>query len=134
VFLPGERWIRDAERELKQAGPAGYAILPLYARLTAARQHRIFSPGAAPRIVLATNIAETSLTVPRIRFVIDSGLARVSRYSPRHRLETLGVEPVAQANAVQRAGRCGRLAPGVCVRLYDEQDFLDRPPFMTPEI
>lgn len=134
VFLPGERWIRDAERELKAAGPKTYEILPLYARLTATRQQRVFAPGPAPRIVLATNIAETSLTVPRIRFVVDSGLARVSRYSPRHRLQALGVEPVAQANAVQRAGRCGRLAPGVCVRLYDEEDFESRPVFMAPEI
>ncbi len=134
VFLPGERWIRDAERELKQTPIRGYEILPLYARLTAARQHRIFAPGTAPRIVLATNIAETSLTVPRIRFVIDSGLARVSRYSTRHRLQSLGVEPIAQANAVQRAGRCGRVAPGICVRLYDEQDFDARPAFMEPEI
>src|SRR5690606_35989729 len=134
VFLPGERWIRDAERELKQAGPRSHEILPLYARLTAARQHKIFAPGPKPRIVLATNIAETSLTVPRIRFVIDSGLARVSRYSTRHRLQSLGVEPIAKANAVQRAGRCGRVAPGICVRLYDEQDFESRPEFMEPEI
>jgi len=134
VFLPGERWIRDAERELKAAGPKGYEILPLYARLTASRQRRIFAPGKAPRIVLATNIAETSLTVPRIRFVIDSGLARVSRYAPRHRLETLGVEPIPKANAVQRAGRCGRLAPGICIRLYDEGDLEARPEFMEPEI
>ncbi len=134
VFLPGERWIRDAERELKAAGPAGYEILPLYARLTAARQHRVFEPGPAPRVVLATNVAETSLTVPRIRFVVDSGLARVSRYSPRHRMQSLGVEPVAKASAVQRAGRCGRLAPGVCIRLYDERDFGGRADFMEPEI
>ena len=134
MFLPGERWIRDAERELKASGPRGYEILPLYARLTATRQHRIFAPGAAPRIVLATNIAETSLTVPRIRFVVDSGLARVSRYSARHRLQALGVEPIAKANAVQRAGRCGRLAPGICVRLYAEEDFDARPDFMEPEI
>src|SRR5690606_9632557 len=134
VFLPGERWIRDAERELKAAGPKGYEILPLYARLTASRQRRIFSPSKAPRIVLATNIAETSLTVPRIRFVVDTGLARVNRYSTRHRMQTLAVEPVSRANADQRAGRCGRLAPGICVRLYSEQDFDARPPFMEPEI
>ncbi|HEX5419089.1 MAG TPA: ATP-dependent RNA helicase HrpA, partial [Gammaproteobacteria bacterium] len=134
VFLPGERWIRDAERELKAAGPAGYEILPLYARLTAARQQRVFQPGAAPRIVLATNIAETSLTVPRIRFVVDSGLARVNRYSPRHRMQALNVEPIAKANAVQRAGRCGRLAPGLCIRLYAEEDFDGRPEYMEPEI
>ncbi|HET7596263.1 MAG TPA: ATP-dependent RNA helicase HrpA, partial [Burkholderiales bacterium] len=134
VFLPGERWIRDAERELSASGPGGYEILPLYARLTAARQQRVFQPGAAPRIVLATNVAETSLTVPRIRFVVDSGLARVNRYSPRHRLQALNVESIAKANAVQRAGRCGRLAPGVCTRLYAEQEFDARPEYMEPEI
>ncbi|MBN1240456.1 MAG: ATP-dependent RNA helicase HrpA [Gammaproteobacteria bacterium] len=134
VFLPGERWIRDAERELKRAGPRGYEILPLYARLTAARQQKIFAPRVAPRVVLATNIAETSLTVPRIRFVVDSGLARVNRYSTRHRMQALGIEPVAKANADQRAGRCGRLAPGICIRLYGEQDLDARPAFMEPEI
>jgi ATP-dependent helicase HrpA len=134
VFLPGERWIRDAEHALKRFGPKGYELLPLYARLTTARQRRILEPGKAPRIVLATNIAETSLTVPRIRFVVDSGLARVSRYGTRHRVQSLGVEPIAQANAVQRAGRCGRLAPGVCVRLYSEDDFAARPAFTEPEI
>ena len=112
VFLPGERWIRDAEHALQRFGPKGYELLPLYARLTTARQRRILEPKQAPRIVLATNIAETSLTVPRIRYVIDSGLARVSRYGTRHRVQSLGVEPIAQANAIQRAGRCGRLAPG----------------------
>ena len=134
VFLPGERWIRDAEHALARFGPKGYEVLPLYARLTTARQRRILDPGKAPRIVLATNIAETSLTVPRIRYVIDSGLARVSRYGMRHRVQSLGVEPIAQANAVQRAGRCGRLAPGVCVRLYAEDDFAARPAFTEPEI
>src|SRR5436190_5794260 len=134
VFLPGERWIRDAERALARYGPKGYEVLPLYARLTNARQRRILEPGKAPRIVLATNIAETSLTVPRIRYVIDSGLARVSRYGTRHRVQSLGVEPIAQANAVQRAGRCGRLAPGVCVRLYSEEDFAERPAYTEPEI
>jgi len=134
VFLPGERWIRDAEHALKRFGPKGYELLPLYARLTSARQRKILEPGKAPRIVLATNIAETSLTVPRIRYVVDSGLARVSRYGTRHRVQSLGVEPIAQANAVQRAGRCGRLAPGVCVRLYGEEDFAERPAFTEPEI
>ncbi len=134
VFLPGERWIRDAEHALERFGPKGYELLPLYARLTTARQRRILAPGKAPRIVLATNIAETSLTVPRIRYVIDSGVARVSRYGTRHRVQSLGVEPIAQANAVQRAGRCGRLAPGVCVRLYAEDDFNARPAFQEPEI
>jgi ATP-dependent helicase HrpA len=134
VFLPGERWIRDAEHALARFGPKGYEVLPLYARLTSARQRRILEPGRAPRIVLATNVAETSLTVPRIRYVIDSGLARVSRYGTRHRVQSLGVEPIAQASAVQRAGRCGRLAPGVCVRLYAEEDFAERPVFTDPEI
>jgi len=134
VFLPGERWIHDAERALARFGPKGYELLPLYARLTTARQRRILAAGKAPRIVLATNIAETSLTVPRIRYVVDSGLARVSRYGTRHRVQSLGVEPIAQANAIQRAGRCGRLAPGICVRLYAEDDFAARPKFTEPEI
>jgi len=134
VFLPGERWIRDAEHSLARFGPKGWELLPLYARLTSARQRKILQPGKAPRIVLATNIAETSLTVPRIRYVIDSGLARVSRYGARHRVQSLGVEEIARANAVQRAGRCGRLAPGVCVRLYEEDDFNERPEFTEPEI
>ncbi len=134
VFLPGERWIRDAEHALKRFGPKGYELLPLYARLTTARQRKILEPGKAPRIVLATNIAETSLTVPRIRYVVDSGLARVSRYGTRHRVQSLGVEPIAQANAAQRAGRCGRLASGICVRLYSEEDFEARPAFTEPEI
>ncbi len=134
VFLPGERWIRDAEHALGRHGPRGYEVLPLYARLTNARQRRILEPGKAPRIVLATNIAETSLTVPRIRYVIDSGLARVNRYGTRHRVQSLGVEPIAQANAVQRAGRCGRLAPGICMRLYAEEDFAARPAYTDPEI
>jgi ATP-dependent RNA helicase HrpA len=134
VFLPGERWIRDAERALARFGPKGHELLPLYARLTSARQRKILAPGKAPRIVLATNIAETSLTVPRIRYVIDSGFARVSRYGTRHRVQSLGIEPIARANAVQRAGRCGRLAAGVCVRLYSEEDFAERPEFTEPEI
>ncbi len=134
VFLPGERWIRDAEHALTRFGPKGYEVLPLYARLTTARQRKILEPRHAPRIVLATNIAETSLTVPRIRYVVDSGLARVSRYGTRHRVQSLGVEPIAQANAIQRAGRCGRLAPGICVRLYSEEDFAARPAFTEPEI
>lgn len=134
VFLPGERWIRDTERALGRDGPEGYEIVPLYARLPAGRQDRVFDPGPAPRVVLATNVAETSLTVPRIRYVVDSGLARISRYSARHRIQTLAVEPIAQANAIQRAGRCGRLAPGRCVRLYAEDDFAGRAAFMDPEI
>jgi ATP-dependent helicase HrpA len=134
VFLPGERFIRDAAHALARRGPRGYEVLPLYARLTSARQRRILSPGKTPRIVLATNVAETSLTVPRIRYVIDSGLARIARFATRHRVQSLRVEPIARANAEQRAGRCGRLAPGVCVRLYSEEDFLARPEFGEPEI
>ncbi len=134
VFLPGERWIRDAAIALGRAGPKGYEVLPLYARLPAAGQQRILRPGRAPRVVLATNVAETSLTVPRIRYVIDSGLARVGRYLARNRVQGLAVEPIARANALQRAGRCGRVAPGVCVRLYSEEDFANRPEFVEPEI
>jgi ATP-dependent helicase HrpA len=134
VFLPGERWIRDTREALLEARLPDFEVLPLYARLTAQRQDRIFKPGRAPRIVLATNVAETSLTVPRVRFVIDSGLARISRYSARHRSQGLAVEPIAQANAVQRAGRCGRLAPGVCIRLFAQEDFDRRPAFTDPEI
>ena len=134
VFLPGERWIRDASVALARSGPKGYEVLPLYARLPTAGQQRILRPGRAPRIVLATNVAETSLTVPRIRYVIDSGLARVGRYLARSRVQGLGVEPIAKANAVQRAGRCGRVAPGICVRLYSEEDFASRPEYVEPEI
>ncbi|WP_348756677.1 ATP-dependent RNA helicase HrpA, partial [uncultured Aquincola sp.] len=109
-------------------------ILPLFARLSQQEQDRVFSTGGAPRIVLATNVAETSLTVPGIRFVIDAGLARVKRYSYRNKVEQLQIEPVSQAAANQRAGRCGRVADGVCIRLYDEPDFNARPRFTDPEI
>ncbi len=109
-------------------------ILPLYARLSSAEQRRVFHPGAKRRIILATNVAETSLTVPRIRFVIDSGLARISRYGHRSRIQRLPIEPVSQASASQRAGRCGRLGPGTCIRLYSEADFESRPEFTEPEI
>ncbi len=134
VFLPGEREIFQCSRELRQAGLAHTEILPLYARLPAESQDRIFSPGSARRIVLATNVAETSLTVPGIRFVIDSGLARISRYAAHSRVLRLPVEPVSQAACNQRAGRCGRVAPGTCIRLFDEADFLARPDFTEPEI
>lgn len=139
VFLPGEREIRDAEAALRKhhlhTGRQAVDILPLYARLSQAEQDRVFaSGGAARRIVLATNVAETSLTVPGIRYVIDSGLARVKRYSYRNKVEMLQVEPISQAAAQQRAGRCGRVASGVCIRLYDEADFLSRPRFTTPEV
>ncbi|MGC9456726.1 MAG: ATP-dependent RNA helicase HrpA [Halothiobacillaceae bacterium] len=134
VFLPGEREIRETAEVLRKHHPRHTEILPLYARLSNAEQQRIFAPHGGRRVVLATNVAETSLTVPGIHYVIDSGLARVLRYSPRSRVQRLQVEPVSQASANQRAGRCGRLAPGVCIRLYDEADFLARPEFTDPEI
>ncbi len=135
VFLPGEREIRDAAQALSKANLMGTEILPLYARLSQAEQSRIFHPqGNARRVVLATNVAETSLTVPGIRYVIDSGLARIKRYSLRNKVEQLRIEPISQASANQRAGRCGRVGPGVCIRLYSEEDFQQRAPFSTPEI
>jgi ATP-dependent helicase HrpA len=134
VFLPGEREIRDAAEVLRRHHPPGVEILPLFARLSQAEQDRVFETGAAPRIVLATNVAETSLTVPGIRYVIDSGLARVKRYSYRNKVEQLQVEPVSQAACNQRAGRCGRVANGTCIRLFDEQDYAGRPRFTDPEI
>ncbi|HEX7384803.1 MAG TPA: ATP-dependent RNA helicase HrpA [Burkholderiaceae bacterium] len=138
VFLPGEREIREAadhlRKHLASAHRGPVEVLPLYARLSQAEQDRVFASGGARRIVLATNVAETSLTVPGIRYVIDSGLARVKRYSWRNKVEQLQVEPISQAAANQRAGRCGRLANGVCVRLYDEAGFGARPRFTDPEI
>ncbi len=144
VFLPGEREIRDAADHLRKhlaqhkkgvphAGPPA-EILPLFARLSQAEQERVFSTGNGRRIVLATNVAETSLTVPGIRFVIDSGQARVKRYSYRNKVEQLLVEPISQAAAQQRAGRCGRVADGICIRLYDEKEYAGRPRFTDPEI
>ena len=134
VFLPGEREIRETAEALRDRHPRQTQVLPLYARLSADEQARIFQPHPGRRIVLATNVAETSLTVPGIRFVVDSGLARVSRYSPRSKVQRLPVEPISQASAQQRSGRCGRIGPGVCVRLYSESDFLARPAFTEPEI
>ncbi|MDR2625867.1 MAG: ATP-dependent RNA helicase HrpA [Zoogloeaceae bacterium] len=139
VFLPGEREIREAAEALRKhhfSLPAGRhaEILPLFSRLSAAEQDRIFHPSGARRIVLSTNVAETSLTVPRVHYVVDSGLARVKRYSWRNKVEQLRVEKISQAAARQRAGRCGRVAAGVCIRLYDEADFLARPAFTDPEI
>jgi ATP-dependent helicase HrpA len=134
VFLPGEREIRDAAEALRKHHPPHVEILPLFARLSAQEQERVFKVSNARRIVLATNVAETSLTVPGIRYVVDAGLARVKRYSYRNKVEQLQVEPVAQSAANQRAGRCGRVAAGVCIRLYDEQDYLLRPKFTEPEI
>ena len=139
VFLPGEREIREAADHLRQHlshSPLtrGAEVLPLFARLSQAEQDRVFAPHTAPRIVLATNVAETSLTVPGIKYVVDAGTARVKRYSLRSKVEQLLVEPVSQAAANQRAGRCGRVSNGVCIRLYDEKDFAGRPRFTDPEI
>ncbi|MGH8146481.1 MAG: ATP-dependent RNA helicase HrpA [Rhodanobacteraceae bacterium] len=134
VFLPGEREIRDAHLILNRRQYRHTEVLPLYARLSVKEQDRVFKPGPARRIVLATNVAETSLTVPRIRWVVDAGDARVKRYSRRSRIERLHIEAVSQAAANQRAGRCGRVGPGICVRLYDEADFAARPLYSDPEI
>ena len=148
VFLPGERDIRDTEAALldhlkgrgrrsgddKGAHPGDIEILPLYARLTAAEQHRVFEPHRLRRVVLATNVAETSLTVPGIRYVIDPGLARISRYSNKTKVQRLPIEPVSQASANQRAGRCGRVAEGVAIRLFSHADYVSRPRFTEPEI
>jgi ATP-dependent helicase HrpA len=134
VFLPGEREIRDTAEALRKHHPPATQILPLFARLSAEEQERVFKPGSARRIVLATNVAETSLTVPGIRFVVDTGLARIKRYSYRNKVEQLRIEPVSQAAANQRAGRCGRVASGICIRLYDADDFSARPRFADPEV
>ena len=148
VFLPGERDIRDTEAALldhlkgrgrragddKGAHPGDIEILPLYARLTAAEQHRVFEPHRLRRVVLATNVAETSLTVPGIRYVIDPGLARISRYSNKTKVQRLPIEPISQASANQRAGRCGRVAEGVAIRLFSQADYNSRPRFTEPEI
>lgn len=134
VFLPGEREIREAAEVLRKANLRFTEVLPLYARLTPAEQQKIFAPMAGRKIVLATNVAETSLTVPGIRYVIDSGTARISRYSYRAKVQRLPIEPVSQASANQRKGRCGRVEPGICIRLYSEEDFLGRPEFTDPEI
>ena len=139
AFFPPERDIRDASKRLRghltQRGlHDSVEVLPLYARLTEAEQQRIFQPHRQTRIVLATNVAESSLTVPGIRYVIDTGTARVSRYAPRSRVQRLPIEPICQASANQRSGRCGRLGPGIAIRLFDEQDYLSRSGFAQPEI
>ena len=134
VFLPGEREIRETAETLRKAQLRDTEILPLYARLSSSEQQRIFSTSTGRRIVLATNVAETSLTVPGIRYVIDPGLARISRYSPRAKVQRLPIEPVSQASAEQRKGRCGRVSEGVCLRLYSEDDFIARPAYTEPEI
>ena len=134
VFLSGEREIRDAHQALERRKYRETEVLPLYARLSVRDQDRVFNPGTRRRIVLATNVAETSLTVPRIRYVVDPGLARIKRYSPRGKLDRLHIEPISQASADQRKGRCGRISEGTCYRLYSEADFQSRPFYTDPEI
>lgn len=134
VFLSGEAEIRDAAEALTSSGPPELEIVPLYGRLSSVEQHKVFEPHSAPRAVLATNVAETSLTVPGIRYVVDAGMARVSRYSRRTKVQRLPVEAISQASADQRAGRCGRTGPGICVRLYSEEDYKSRRRFTEPEI
>jgi len=134
VFLPGEREIRDTAEALRRHHPKGIEILPLFSRLSASEQDKVFKTGHARRVVLATNVAETSLTVPNIGYVIDCGLARVNRYSIRQKVEQLHIEKISRAAANQRSGRCGRVMSGVCIRLYEEADFLLRDEFTDPEI
>ncbi|HXS30689.1 MAG TPA: ATP-dependent RNA helicase HrpA, partial [Steroidobacteraceae bacterium] len=134
VFLSGEREIRETTESLRKHHPHGCEVLPLYSRLAQEEQQRVFRPSGKRRIVLATNVAETSLTVPGIRAVIDTGVARISRYSHRSRLQRLPIEKISQASANQRSGRCGRLGPGIAIRLYSEEDHLARPAFTEPEI
>ncbi|KUM32309.1 ATP-dependent RNA helicase HrpA [Arthrobacter sp. EpRS66] len=139
IFFSGEREIRDAAEALRALVTSNkrmprYEVLPLFARLSLAEQHRVFHPGGAPRIILATNVAETSLTVPGIKYVIDTGTARISRYSHRTKVQRLPIERVSQASANQRSGRCGRVSEGIAIRLYSEDDFQARPEFTDPEI
>jgi ATP-dependent helicase HrpA len=134
VFLSGEREIRDTSEALRGALDIHTEVLPLYARLPTADQQKVFAPHTGRRVVLATNVAETSLTVPGVRYVVDPGTARISRYSRRTKVQRLPIEPISQASAAQRAGRSGRVAPGVCIRLYSEEDFASRPRFTDPEI
>ncbi|HEJ2451583.1 TPA: ATP-dependent RNA helicase HrpA [Vibrio cholerae] len=134
IFMNGEREIRDTSDALSKRNLRDTEIVPLYARLSAGEQNKIFQPHAGRRIVLATNVAETSLTVPGIKYVIDPGTARISRYSYRTKVQRLPIEPISQASANQRKGRCGRTEEGICIRLYSEEDFLSRPEFTDPEI
>jgi len=134
VFLSGEREIRDTAEALRRLARPHTEVVPLYARLSLAEQHRVFAPHDGRRIVLATNVAETSLTVPGIRYVVDPGTARISRYSNRLKVQRLPIEPISQASANQRAGRCGRVADGICIRLYPAEDYAERPAFTDPEI
>lgn len=132
--MNGEREIRDTAEQLSRRNYRDTEILPLYARLSYGEQSKVFHSHRGRRIVLATNVAETSLTVPGIRYVIDPGTARISRYSYRTKVQRLPIEPISQASANQRQGRCGRVGPGICIRLYDEADFNNRPAFTDPEI
>ncbi len=134
IFLPGEREIREVGEALRKHPLRNTEIVPLFSRLSTQEQDKVFQPHSGRRLVLATNVAETSLTVPGIRFVIDTGSARISRYSPRTKVQRLPIKPVSQASANQRAGRCGRVSSGICIRLYSEEDFLARPLFTDPEI
>jgi ATP-dependent helicase HrpA len=138
VFMPSERDIRETTELLEgrrlRAGGRAVELVPLFGRLSNLEQQRVFAPTQATKIIVATNIAETSLTIPGIRFVVDTGLARLSRYSPQARTRRLPIEPVSQSSADQRKGRSGRVADGVCIRLYSEKDFLERPRFTQPEI
>lgn len=134
VFFSGEREIHDAADAIRGLRLPDVEVLPLYARLSSAEQQRVFQPHPGRRIVLATNVAETSITVPGVRYVVDTGMARVSRYSRRLKVQQLPIEPISRASADQRAGRCGRVAPGICIRLYDEDEFVERPEFTEPEI
>src|SRR5687768_4147486 len=134
IFMPGEKDIRETRDMLQGRYGSSHEVVPLFGRLSGADQDRVFNPGDIPRIVIATNIAETSLTIPRIRYVVDSGLARISRYSPRTRTKRLPIEEISQSSANQRKGRCGRLAEGLCIRLYSEEEFEKRPAYTQPEI
>jgi ATP-dependent helicase HrpA len=134
VFLPGERQIAEVREHLERSGRRDWDVFPLYARLSAAEQERVFEPHPRRRAVLATNVAETSLTIPGVRFVVDAGLARISRYSPRAKFQRLPIEPVSRASAEQRKGRCGRVGEGICIRLYSEEDFEARAAYTDPEI
>ena len=134
VFMPTEQDIRELCEVITGAGPPGTSVLPLFARLTAAEQGRVFHPALGRKVIVATNVAETSLTIPGITFVVDTGLARIPRYSPRTRTTAMPVVPVSRSSADQRKGRCGRVANGTCIRLYSEEDYLGRPPYTPPEI
>ena len=134
VFLSGEREIRETATLLRKHGPASIEVLPLYARLSQKEQNKIFHPRGGQRVILATNVAETSITVPNIRYVIDTGVARISRYSFRTKIQRLPIEPISQASANQRKGRCGRIAEGICFRLYSEVDFEHRDEYTDPEV